>query len=66
MEASAQKAQAPAAKPRKTSSRTRSERKLAWLLCAPAVLAMMQAVKQTLDPRNLFNPGKVTGDPDAG
>jgi glycolate oxidase len=32
---------------------------------APSVLAMMQAVKQTLDPRNLFNPGKVTGDPDA-
>jgi glycolate oxidase len=31
----------------------------------PPVLAMMQAVKQTLDPRNLFNPGKVTGDPDA-
>lgn len=28
-----------------------------------AALAMMQAVKQTLDPRNLFNPGKVTGDP---
>jgi glycolate oxidase len=27
------------------------------------VLAMQQAVKQTLDPRNLFNPGKVTGDP---
>ncbi len=33
-------------------------------LAAPA-LAMMQAVKQTLDPRNLFNPGKVTGDPDS-
>ena len=32
---------------------------------APPALAMMQAVKQTLDPRNLFNPGKVTGDPDA-
>ncbi|RSM55455.1 FAD-binding oxidoreductase [Actinoplanes sp. ATCC 53533] len=31
---------------------------------APAVLAMMQAVKQTLDPQDLFNPGKVTGDPD--
>jgi glycolate oxidase len=31
---------------------------------APPALAMMQAVKQTLDPRNLFNPGKVTGDPD--
>ena len=28
------------------------------------VLAMMQAVKQTLDPANLFNLGKVTGDPD--
>ena len=30
----------------------------------PAVLAMQQALKQTLDPLNLFNPGKVTGDPD--
>ncbi|MFI5938487.1 FAD-binding oxidoreductase [Actinoplanes sp. NPDC051494] len=29
----------------------------------PAVLAMQQAVKQTLDPLNLFNPGKVLGDP---
>ena len=27
--------------PAKTSSRTRSERKLAWMLCAPAVLAML-------------------------
>jgi multiple sugar transport system permease protein len=27
--------------PRKTSSRTRSERKLAWMLCAPAVIAML-------------------------
>jgi len=27
------------------------------------VLAMQQAVKQTLDPLNLFNPGKVVGDP---
>ena len=35
MEASAQKA------PGKTSSRTRSERKLAWMLCAPAVIAML-------------------------
>src|SRR3978361_2366020 len=35
MEASAQKA------PVKVSSRTRSERKLAWMLCAPAVLAML-------------------------
>jgi multiple sugar transport system permease protein len=26
---------------KKTSSRTRSERKLAWMLCAPAVLAML-------------------------
>jgi glycolate oxidase len=25
------------------------------------VLAMQRAVKQTLDPRNLFNPGKVVG-----
>jgi len=30
---------------------------------SPEVLAMQQAVKQTLDPRNLFNPGKVVGDP---
>jgi glycolate oxidase len=30
---------------------------------APEALAMHQAVKQTFDPRNLFNPGKVTGDP---
>lgn len=28
---------------------------------SPAVLAMQIAVKQTLDPLNLFNPGKVTG-----
>jgi multiple sugar transport system permease protein len=27
--------------PAKTSSRTRSERKLAWMLCAPAVVAML-------------------------
>jgi multiple sugar transport system permease protein len=39
MEASAQKAPTPA--PRKTSSRTRSERKLAWMLCAPAVIVML-------------------------
>lgn len=37
MEASAQ----PAPQATKTSSRTRSERKLAWMLCAPAVLAML-------------------------
>ena len=30
---------------------------------SPAVLAMQQAVKQTLDPLNLFNPGKVIGIP---
>jgi multiple sugar transport system permease protein len=41
MEASAQKVPTPAAKPRKVSSRTRSERKLAWMLCAPAVIAML-------------------------
>jgi len=35
MEASAREAQAHA------SSRTRSERKLAWMLCAPAVIAML-------------------------
>jgi len=38
MEASAQ---TPPAKPRKKSSRTRSERKLAWMLCAPAVIVML-------------------------
>jgi glycolate oxidase len=32
----------------------------------PAALAMMQAVKQTWDPRNIFNPGKVLGDPETG
>jgi trehalose/maltose transport system permease protein len=31
----------PEAAPAKNSSRTRSERKLAWMLCAPAVLAML-------------------------
>ena len=30
---------------------------------APEVLAMQQAVKNTLDPLNLFNPGKVVGIP---
>lgn len=32
---------------------------------APEVLAMQQAVKRTLDPAGLFNPGKVVGDPAA-
>jgi multiple sugar transport system permease protein len=31
----------PEAAPKKASSRTRSERKLAWMLCAPAVVAML-------------------------
>jgi glycolate oxidase len=30
---------------------------------SPEVLAMHRAVKQTFDPLDLFNPGKVTGDP---
>jgi glycolate oxidase len=30
---------------------------------SPSVLAMQQAVKGTFDPLNLFNPGKVVGDP---
>lgn len=29
-----------------------------------AAQAMQPAVKQTLDPLNLFNPGKVVGDPE--
>jgi len=29
----------------------------------PEVLAIQQAVKNTLDPLNLFNPGKVVGIP---
>jgi glycolate oxidase len=29
----------------------------------PEVLAMQVAVRQALDPLDLFNPGKVTGDP---
>jgi multiple sugar transport system permease protein len=41
MEASAQKSSTPAAKPGKVSSRTKSERKLAWMLCAPAVIVML-------------------------
>jgi multiple sugar transport system permease protein len=42
MEASAQSAaRTPAAQSGKKSSRTRSERKLAWLLCAPAVVVML-------------------------
>jgi multiple sugar transport system permease protein len=44
MEASAQRAgsaEPPAAKPGKVSSRTKSERKLAWMLCAPAVVVML-------------------------
>jgi multiple sugar transport system permease protein len=44
MEASAQRvgsAEPPAAEPGKTSSRTKSERRLAWLLCAPAVIVML-------------------------
>jgi multiple sugar transport system permease protein len=40
MEASAQKAPTPI-KPGKVSSRTKSERKLAWMLCAPAVIVML-------------------------
>src|ERR1700761_2343561 len=45
MEAGAQRAgkpaDPPAAKPGKVSSRTKSERKLAWMLCAPAVIVML-------------------------
>jgi multiple sugar transport system permease protein len=41
MEAHAETHQTPAAQPGKKSSRTRSERKLAWLLCAPAVIVML-------------------------
>ncbi|HEX4305067.1 MAG TPA: sugar ABC transporter permease [Solirubrobacterales bacterium] len=42
MEASAERgATPPPAKPGKVSSRTKSERKLAWMLCAPAVVVML-------------------------
>jgi multiple sugar transport system permease protein len=43
MEASAQRGPTPtpAAKPSKKSSRTRSERKLAWMLCATEVVVML-------------------------
>lgn len=34
-------APAPAPRPGKKSSRTKSERKLAWMLCAPAVIVML-------------------------
>src|ERR1700753_406044 len=34
-------APAPEPKPRKFSSRTKSQRKLAWMLCAPAVIVML-------------------------
>ena len=33
--------QPPEAAPKRASSRTRSERKLAWMLCAPAVIVML-------------------------
>jgi multiple sugar transport system permease protein len=35
------RAQSPSTKPRKLSSRTKSERRLAWKLCAPAVIVML-------------------------
>jgi trehalose/maltose transport system permease protein len=41
MATDAHRAEAPAAKPGKKSSRTKSERKLAWMLCAPAVIVML-------------------------
>ncbi|HEX4730054.1 MAG TPA: sugar ABC transporter permease [Solirubrobacterales bacterium] len=41
MEASAETTNKGPAKGRKVSSRTKSERKLAWMLCAPAVIAML-------------------------
>ena len=30
---------------------------------SPSVLAMQQAVKESLDPLNIFNPGKIVGNP---
>src|ERR1700709_1609236 len=41
MATDAQRGPTPAAKPGKKSSRTKSERKLAWMLCAPAVVVML-------------------------
>jgi multiple sugar transport system permease protein len=41
MATDAHRAETPAAKPGKKSSRTKSERKLAWMLCAPAVIVML-------------------------
>src|SRR6201999_4336991 len=41
MATDAHRADVPAAKPGKKSSRTKSERKLAWMLCAPAVIVML-------------------------
>ena len=41
MATDAHRAATPAATPGKKSSRTRSERKLAWMLCAPAVIVML-------------------------
>src|SRR6201986_223227 len=40
MATDAHRADVPAAKPGKKRSRTKSERKLAWMLCAPAVIVM--------------------------
>ena len=54
MEASAQKA--PGAG--KKSSRTRSERKLAWMLCAPAVIAMLARHRLPDRLRGLSSPSR--------
>jgi multiple sugar transport system permease protein len=41
MEATAARVEAPAPPERRITERAREERKLAWMLCAPAVIVML-------------------------